>query len=348
VKSTDANGSVRGEDLPRCRESTEAWTLTGPDGLRIRVLALGATWASCRMPLATGARELLLGFESEADYSHQASYIGACIGRYCNRIAEGRLRGKDGLIQLAREPGATHHLHGGPEGFDQRRWQLVEHDADLLRLALTSPAGDQGYPGELDCEVGYRMLADGGVEVRFQARVSEPCPVNLTCHPYFNLDGNGDARGQHLQIAAESFLPVDALGIPHGALASVAGTGFDFRAERPIQWAQNADAIYDHAFLLDPRCVQIGFPAASLRSADGRVRMQIFTTLPALQLYTGQHLADGTRDCTSIWPDCSGIALEPQFLPDSPNHPEWPQPGCWLMPGQRYDHRIVYRFSAAL
>lgn len=330
------------------RKGRIGWTLRGPDGLQIEVLALGASWASCRLQVGTETRELLLGFDAQTDYLQQTSYIGATIGRYANRIADGRLAWQDRRIELDRAPGAAHHLHGGPVGFDRRRWRLIEHTVNTLRLALHSPDGDQGYPGALDCELNYRMLAGHAVQLHFCAEVSRPCPVALTSHPYFNLDGGGDARSQHLSIAASRYLPVDRNGIPDQRLCSVDGSAFDFRALRPIvpNVGVPPAAVYDHAFLLDADCAAMQKPAVRLQSADRRVQLQISTTLPALQLYTGQHLAQGTRQCSSVWPDCSGIALEPQFLPDSPNHPEWPQPGCWLLPGQVYEHRIVYRFSA--
>lgn len=338
------------ESGPGSNAARRSWKLTGPDGLQIEVLELGASWASCRLPLADGAhRELLLGHASESDYLQQTSYIGATIGRYANRIAQGRLSWQGRQIELDRAPGAAHHLHGGPEGFDRRRWRLIERSADALRLALHSPDGDQGYPGALDCELSYRMLAGHAVELHFRAEVSRPCPVGLTSHPYFNLDGGGDARSQQLSIAADRYLPVDAEGIPVGPPRSLSESGFGFRALRHIASAATRQpASYDHAFLLDADCAAMQRPAARLQSADRRIRLEIFTTLPALQLYTGQHLAQGTRQCSKVWPDCSGIALEPQFLPDSPNHPEWPQPGCWLLPGQVYEQRIVYRFSAQL
>lgn len=323
----------------RCAEASEAWDLIGPEGLKIRVLGLGATWVSCRVPLAGGDREVLLGFASEADYLRQKSYLGATIGRYANRIADARLHWQGRDIQLERSPGSAHLLHGGPQGFDRRRWRMCEHRDPLLRLSLHSAAGDQGFPGALDAEVSYRMLARHAVEIRFQAQVSAPCPVNLSNHAYFNLDGGGDARRQSLSIRANHYLPVDAQGIPTAPLCALAGRDCDFQASRTVR------GIYDHAFLLDAGCADLCLRAAQLRASDQRVHLDIHTSLPALQLYTGQFLAEGTRDCAEPWPDCSGIALEPQFLPDSPNHPEWPQPSCWLLPGQRYDHRIVYRFT---
>ncbi|MFZ2988637.1 galactose-1-epimerase [Ideonella sp.] len=345
------------EFSPRCRSSDQAWDLHGPEGLSIRVLGLGATWVSCRMPLPGGPRELLLGYDDEASYRRQQSYLGVTLGRYANRIGHGQLQWQGQTMALDRLPDQPHHLHGGPQGFDQRRWRLLDQRPDQLRLGLQSPDGDQGYPGALSVELSYRMGPNLTVEISHRATVTAPCPVNLSAHPYFNLDGQGDARAQQLQVAASHVLPVDGQGLPNAALAPVAtadGGVFDFSAPRPISRhaAERAASpqsqppeVYDHAFLLDPECAALSRPAAVLTAADGQVALSLYTTLPALQLYTGQHLAGGTRGCHPSWPDGSGVALEPQFLPDSPNHPEWPQPTCWLLPGEVYQHRLVYRFS---
>lgn len=330
----------------RCAGAHRAWNLIGPEGLRIRVLGLGATWVSCQLPLDSGRRELLLGCDSESDYLRQNSYLGACIGRYANRIAEGGLQTASGAIQLDRLAGEAHTLHGGPEGFDRRQWQLQGYAHDRLCLALHSPAGDQGFPGALDAEIRFRMLPEFGIEIETRARVSEPCPVNLTQHPYFNLDGKGDARRQRLLIHVQRFLPVDGAGIPIGGLQAVDQTRFDFRAPRTIAEPQTGESgDYDHAWLLHRSCGQIPTLAAALHSADARVRMSLYTTLSALQLYSGAHLAQGTCKSAPAWPNFSGVALEPQFLPDSPNHAEWPQPSCWLQPGALWRHRSIYRFS---
>jgi aldose 1-epimerase len=172
---------------------------------------------------------------------------------------------------------------------------------------------------------------DFTVTLAFEARLSgeHPCPVSLTNHAYFQLDGQPiDVRRQHLCVEADAFLPVDAHGLPLGGPAPVQGTRFDFRRDRRI------DGALDHAFLLkgDVR----------LCATDRLVTLTLSATMPALQVYTGDFLAQGTGE---RWPCFSGIALEPGWLPDSPRHAEWPQPDCWLAPGQVWQHRIAYRFQ---
>jgi len=181
--------------------------------------------------------------------------------------------------------------------------------------------------------------------------VSEPCPVAITNHAYFNLNGGtGDALGQRLRIAAHRFAPVDEELIPLGDLQHTAGSDFDFSEPQRLsaRWRQSQQqgiaGGFDHAFLLEAACTGARAPAAELESADGRLRLEISTDSPALQLYTGQHLAGIQSAAGEILPACAGIALEPGFLPDSPNRPHWPQPSCWLEPGSVYRHQIRYRF----
>lgn len=320
-----------------------AWTLQGEDGLAIRVLARGATWTSCQVPLSPGGarREVLLGFADAADYPRQQSYIGATIGRFANRIAHGRLQWQGQTLTLARHAGAAHTLHGGPEGFDQRLWTLRAQGPRQLTLGLVSPAGDQGFPGRLEAEVSYRLTDAGTVEIHTLAEVDAPCPVALTNHAYFQLDGQAsDVRQHRLQLAAASALPVDASLAPSGPPAPVQGTPLDYRQPRPIAQA------LDSAFVLDAACADAAQPAATLWAADGRLRLRVATSLPALQVYTGEHLGANTAACTAPLPAFAGVALEPQHLPDSPNHPEWPGlPSPWLLPGTSSRQLLRYRFD---
>ena len=219
---------------------------------------------------------------------------------------------------------------------------MLHADDTSVRLALVSPDGDQGYPGELRAEVVYRLADASTIEMEAVATATAPSPVCLTNHAYFNLDGDaGDVRRHGLRIASTRYLPVDPELIPLGPLAPVAGSGFDFRTAETIasRWLldeqQQASGGYDHAWLLDASCAQMAEPAAELVSSDGSLRLAISTTLPAIQFYAGQYLPV----------PCSAAALEPQFLPDSPNHPEWPQADCWLRPGDVYRHVIRYAFT---
>lgn len=329
--------------------------LRHPDGLALTLMDVGATWLSCRVPLADGTpREVLLGCPRPEDYAHQTAYLGATIGRYANRIGGARITRGGRSWSLASSPaGSPHQLHGGPDGFDKRRWEVASRSATEASFALVSPPGDQGYPGRLEARATYRIAGPREVEIDLEARVDAPCPVGLTNHAYFNLDAqHADVRAHRLRIAAGRYVPVDAALIPLGALAEVAGTSFDFREAKTLaqDWLaddqQRAGAGYDHGFLLDPACAGMRAPAAVLEAADGSLRMSVYTTLPALQFYGGQYLAGIAGRDGAPYPACAGVALEPEFLPDSPNHPEWPQPDCWLQPGQVFRHRIRYAFEA--
>jgi aldose 1-epimerase len=328
--------------------------LRDPQGLTLTLMDQGATWLSCHVPLADGTtREVLLGCASPQAYAQQTAFLGATIGRYANRIGHARIALGERQWALLPNPGSPHQLHGGPGGFDKRRWQVASATATEACFALESPAGDQGFPGRLRARATYRIVGPREVEIELEAEVDAPCPVLMTNHAYFNLDAShGDVRGHRLRVAAQRYLPVDDALIPLGSLADVQATSFDFRAAKTLaqDWLadaqQRAGGGYDHAFLLDACTAAMAEPAAVLESADASLRMRLFTTLPALQLYAGQYLA-GTPDRDGrAYPACAGVALEPEFLPDSPNHPEWPQPSCWLQPGQAFRHRIRYAFEA--
>src|SRR5256885_16737033 len=323
---------------PGCRRPGDTMNRTlqlrHPHGIGLVIATRGAAWLSCEVPLRDGMRRsVILPVAALADAQADSAYVGATIGRYANRIAGARIRLGDSTWPLVRNSGSRHQLHGGQHVFHDREWHVEAADATSVHLSLVSPDGDQGYPGELHAQVVYRLLDALTIEMEATATVTAASPVCLTNHAYFQLDGRvGDARAHRLRIASRHFAPVDGELIPRGALADVEATGFDFRGAKTLQYdwlrgeQQRLAGGYDHAFLLDERCAGMRSPAAVLTSADGAVSMEIRTSLPALQLYAGQYLE-------GFGAPCPGIALEPQFLPDSPNHPEWPQPSCWLHPG---------------
>jgi aldose 1-epimerase len=326
-------------------------TLSDDTGLTLRLLDVGATWWSLTLQLPGEAlpRELLLGGRTPAEQIANSAFFGATIGRVANRIALGRLSRGGRSWSLAVAPGARHHLHGGPDGFDKRRWTVLGAQSREARLALHSPGGDNGYPGAVDAEVALRLPGGGVVEQSFSATCTEPTPLCMTNHAYFNLDGHeGDVRSHWLQLAASRYLPVDDELIPLGRLEDVAGSEFDFRARRRVGRpgaVGAAGGVVDHAFVLDSGCAAMVTDAATLVSADGRLQLGLATTMPALQLYTGQQLGRERNRSGGPMQAYAGLALEPEWLPDSVNHPEWPQPPCWLEPGQRWAHRIRYAFS---
>lgn len=325
-------------------------TLRNAAGMTVTFMDWGATWLSAVLPLKSGEqRELLLGCQTPQDYLHQGAYLGATVGRYANRIAHASLN-IDGKPHPLIANQGEHQLHGGPNGFHARRWQIMKQDEQQVIYQLHSPEGDQGFPGNLDVTLTYRLTADHRLEIEYQAQTDRACPVNLTNHAYFNLDGAGhDARQQRLQLFADRYLPVDGDGIPSADLTAVAGTGMDFRQPKTLQQDLLRDRDqqrvkgYDHAYLLHDTCHGLASPAAHLWSADGKVAMTVFTTAPALQLYSGNYLGGTPARDGGSYQNYAGVALESEFLPDSPNHPEWPQPDCWLQPGQRYQSATHYQ-----
>lgn len=338
---------------PALSLDTAVFTLSNAAGLSIQVMDHGATWVSCTVPLPGAApREVLLGCARLDDYRRQTGYLGATIGRYANRIGGARFPLDGREVSVTPNEGAN-QLHGGPVGFDKRLWTLVSHTPTELVLSLVSEDGDQGYPGRMETTVCYRLGDDLSVQVEFAATVSAPCPVNLTNHAYFNLDGDapdGDIRAHRLRIAAQQFLPVDAGSIPTGERRDVAGTGFDFRTPRPIGEAlmhdeqQQLTRGYDHSYWLDAGCADGRVPAAEVVAGDGRVALALHTQLPALQVYSGNYLpGTPTRVAGATYAQHAGFALEPQYSPDTPNHPEWP--GCVLRPGERFEQALRYVFT---
>lgn len=314
----------------------------------VEVLTLGATVHRLEVAGGDGVRRnVVLGHADVEERLASGAYLGGTIGRYANRIAGGRftLAGRDVEV-------STHDrgnsLHGGPDGFDVRPWDVVEHSADEVVLTLTSPDGDQGFPGTVEATVRYRVDGDV-VSVRMEATTDATTVVNMTNHAYFNLDGEGAGTiDEHLlQMDADTFTPVDGTGIPLGHHADVAGTPFDFREARLLgpairaEHPQLADAHgIDHNYVVPGSGLR---RAAVLESPRTTTRLELWSDQPGLQVYTGNSL-DGTRRSTSggRYRQGDGIALEPQLFPDSPNRPHWPS--AVLEPGEIYRSMLEWRF----
>jgi aldose 1-epimerase len=281
-------------------------TIGTPPGPVLDLLDLGATVHRLEVTCGDGARRnVVLGFPTPAAYLADTSYVGGTIGRYANRIAGGTFDLDGRQVRVATND-RGHHLHGGPDGFDRRMWDVVDVGAAHAVLRLLSPDGDQGFPGELTATARFDALHDR-IAITLTAVTDAPTVANLTSHAYFEL---GD--DQTLAVAAETYTPVDATGIPVGGHAPVAGTTYDFRSARPV-----GDALVDHNYVVDGTGLRT---AAVLSSAQTRTRVEVCSDQPGLQVFTGNPLG--------------GIALEPQRFPDSPHHDEFPS--VVLRPGESY------------
>lgn len=325
-------------------------TIGAEPGPVVEVLTLGATVHRLVVTCGDGERRnVVLGHPDVEERLASGDYIGGTIGRYANRIAGGRFS-LDGRDVEVRTHDRGNSLHGGPEGFDVRLWAVESHAADDLVLGMTSPDGDQGFPGSATARVRYTVDHDT-VSVTMEATTDATTVVNLTNHAYFNLDGEGAGTidDHELLVRADEFTPVDATGIPTGPHASVEGTPFDFRTPTEIGSAIRAEhPQVDDARGIDHNYVVRGSGlrrAAALTSTRTRTSVELWSDQPGLQVYTGNFL-DGTRRSTSggRYRQGDGIALEPQLFPDSPHHPEWPT--AVLRPGETYAARLEWRFGA--
>ncbi|QPM90854.1 aldose epimerase family protein [Pseudooceanicola algae] len=295
-------------------EAVRTVTIAG-DGLRADLMTFGASLIDLRLDGVP--HPLVLGSPRLQDYLGPLRYFGATVGRYANRIAGGCFSIDGTTWQLDRNEAGRTTLHGGSRGMGGANWHLTEARADMARFALTQPDGHMGFPGALEASCTYR-IANAVLEITMEATCTAACPISLANHAYFNLDGSADARDHTLKIAAQRYTPVDAQQIPTGDLIPVAGTPFDFRAERPI-----GTAGYDHNFCLDGSGLR---PVATLRGRNG-VFMQLETDAPGLQVYDLAHLSAGTQGHTGMtYGPHAGIAMETQEWPDAMNQPAFPDP----------------------
>jgi aldose 1-epimerase len=323
-------------------QTVDLFVLGGPAGVETSIMTYGAALQALLAPDRNGQRaNVCLGFETLAGYvENTGHYFGATVGRYANRIAGARFA-LDGIVHEVDRNDGQSCLHGGARGLHTRVWDVVEAADGMLRLAYSSPHGEMGFPGNLDVCVEYRLE---GTELRidYEAATSAPTVVNLTNHTCWNLagEGSGSVDGHVLTLNASASTPLDANLVPTGEICPVDGTPLDFRVPTPIGARGNR---YDHNLVVDRRDSSLVLAARVLEPASGRT-LEVLTTEPGLQLYTGTSL-DGSLVGTSgraYRPgDC--IALETQHFPDSPNHPAFPS--TVLRPGETFRSTTVFRFG---
>lgn len=333
----------------------EVYTLKNANGVVAKVMTLGATLTELHVPDKNGkTADVVLGFDNAADYqSDKNQFFGCTTGRVCNRIAKGKftLDGKEYTLAINNEP---NHLHGGAKrSLNNVVWKAEPKKRKggwAVQFSYTSPDGEEGYPGKLDVEVLYTLTDKNELRIDYTATTDKATPVNVTNHSYFNLAGAGadTALDHELMLAADRYTPTDDTLIPTGKLASVAGTPLDFRkstrlGERIDQLLKTPTLGYDHNFVLTPR-EEAPTLAARLRDpASGRV-LNVLTTQPGVQVYTGNFLKGQTGKGGKVYKQRGAVCLETQHFPDSVNHPSFPS--IILKPGQTYRQSCVYAVSA--
>lgn len=334
----------------------ELFTLGNAGGMQLSVMSYGGAIVSLRVPDRDGnLDDIVLGFDSLDAYIRHSHYFGAIVGRYANRLGRGRLEldGSRHQLPINDEP---HHLHGGTQGFDRVVWKCEPFRNDGgegLGLRHASPDGDQGYPGALEVEVRYLLSDRNELQVDYLATTDKATPVNLTQHSYFNLAGAGERSilDHQLSIEADAFTPVDCTLIPTGKIVPVADTPFDFRS--PVAIGARIDDPdpqldyargYDHNFVLRGEGPGPKHAARVMDPVTGRT-LDVFTTEPGLQFYSGNQLDGVAGRGGRSYGRHAGFCLETQHFPDSPNQPAFPS--TILRPGQTYRSRTVFAFGIA-
>ena len=315
-------------------------------GLKAVLLTWGARLAELWVPdRKSNQADIVLGHDNPKDWETHGTYLGATCGRYGNRIAGGSFTLDGKTVQLDQNEGPK-TLHGGTQGFDRKTWEIADHSDTHVTFALTSPDGDMGFPGTLTATTTYRI--DGQtLTIEMTATTDAPTSVNLVNHAYFNLAGQGagDIMGQHLQIEAAHYTPVDDQLIPTGEIRAVAGTAFDFRKERTIGAQLPDPKAFDHNLCLSAPTGPDGLrPCLTATDPASGRRMRLSTNQPGVQLYTGAHF-DGPGKQGAHYPRFAGFAAETQRFPDSPNNPQFPS--TRLNPGETYRHVMRFDFTPA-
>jgi aldose 1-epimerase len=330
----------------------ERYTLTNANGLEAAIITYGGTLTALRVPDRDGEfGDIVLGFDTLPPYLGDHPFFGALVGRFCNRIAGAQFTLNGTTYLLARNDGVN-HLHGGPHGFHRVIWRASERPSDegpSLELHYLSRDGEEGYPGNLSVTVIYTLTDQNALRIDYTATTDRDTVVNLTHHAYFNLAG-GDILSHELELDSTRFLPIDETLIPIGELRPVQDTPMDFTTSTAIgdRIASNDEQVrrghgYDHTWVIDKLAGALGHAARVYAPASGRV-LDVATTAPGVQFYSGNMLdGSSTGKGGAIYTRNSGLCLETQHFPDSPNHPQFPS--TVLHPGETYRQTTIFQFG---
>jgi aldose 1-epimerase len=345
--------------LERCNFQTEVdgkqtdlFTLKNQNGMEVCVTNFGGRIVSIMVPDRDGKlQDVVLGFDSIQDYINKPSDFGASIGRYANRIANGRFTLNDSTYQLPLN-NFGHCLHGGPKGFQYRVYDAQQIDDKTLQLVYNAADGEEGFPGNITCKVTMALTEDNAIDIQYEAETDAPTIVNMTNHSYFNLDGDAQSNAEQLlTVNADEFTPVDSTYMTTGEILPVEGTPMDFRTPTPVgaridnfefEQLKNGNG-YDHNWVLNTKG-DVNQVCATLKSLKSGIVLDVYTSEPGIQVYTGNFL-DGTLSGKHgvVYNKRASVCLETQKYPDAPNKPEWPS--ATLNPGEKYTSRCIYKFS---
>jgi aldose 1-epimerase len=331
----------------------DLYTLKNKAGMEVCITNFGARIVSVMVPDKDGAlRDVVLGFDNINDYVVIPSDFGAAIGRYANRIDQGRFVLDGDTIQLPRN-NFGHSLHGGPQGWQYQIFEAKPVNGTSIAMTLFSPDGDANYPGNVKATVTYTLTEENAIDIRYEATTDKKTIINMTNHSYFNLSGDATQpiTNDILYINADNFTPVDSTYMTTGEILPVTGTPMDFTTPKAIgaeidnfdyEQLKNGNG-YDHNWILNTKgdAKQL---AAKVTSPESGISLEVYTNEPGIQVYTGNFL-DGTVTGKNgtVYHQRTGICLEVQHYPDSPNKPEWPS--VILEPGQTYHSVCIYKFT---
>lgn len=333
-------------------KQTALYTLTNANGMEVCITNFGGRIVSVMVPDRDGVmRDVVLGFDSIADYVKYPSDFGATIGRYANRIGQGKFS-LDGTDYQLPTNNYGHCLHGGPKGFQYSVFDAVQPDQHTLKLSYLSKDGEEGFPGNLNCTVTFTLTDDNAIDIQYGAETDKPTIVNMTNHSYFNLDGDPSRDNSEylLTIDADNYTPVDSTFMTTGEIVTVEGTPMDFRQPTAVgariddDFQQLKNGLgYDHNWVLNTKGDD-SRACATLVSPKTGIKLEVFTNEPGIQVYAGNFLDGTLRGKKGItYGRRASVCLETQKYPDTPNKPEWPT--AVLRPGEKYDSHCIFRFS---
>lgn len=328
-------------------KKVDLYTLTNLSGSKTKVINFGGYITFLQLPDRNGKlADIVLGYDTLKQYINDTAYLGSLIGRFGNRIAKGKFTLNGAEYTLATNNGPN-HLHGGINGFNKVAWNAQPIDDPSgpgLKLTYLSKDGEEGFPGNLSCTVVYTLTNNNEMKISYEATTDKATIVNLTSHSYFNLAGHnsGDILGHELMLNADNYTPADDTLIPTGQIAPVKGTNVDFT--KPTAIGERITKVaggYDHNFVLNNKKCELGLAARVYEPKSGRV-MEIYTTEPGIQFYSGNFLDGSAKGKGAAYKKHTGFCLETQHYPDSPNKPNFPS--VVLKPGEKYIHLTVHKF----